>query len=72
MSVDDLARVDPGSFDVLSSDLFDTILLRDRSLQRQRFAEAMAAPARALGVDPAALARLRALLHASEYRALSV
>jgi FMN phosphatase YigB (HAD superfamily) len=72
MSIDHLKRVDLDSFDLVSSDVFDTVLLRDASLQRERFAEAVAGPARAAGASVEALARARSLLHDCGYRALAV
>src|SRR5277367_3094554 len=39
MSIKDLESLDPDTFDLLSVDVFDTVLLRDLSGQSERFAE---------------------------------
>lgn len=55
-----------------SSDLFDTVLLRDSTTETERFALAARRAARPLGVDPAALARLRWTCHDNAYRAVAL
>ena len=77
MSLRRLASVAPDSFDVLSVDLFDTLLLRDYSLQRVRFAEIsvlIAAKLRALGHDIPASALLagRQEVHKRSYAAVAL
>lgn len=57
---------------VLSSDLFDTVLLRDHSTESGRFAHAARRAAPLLGVDPATLARLRWSCHDNAYRAVAM
>ncbi|WP_375432500.1 HAD family hydrolase [uncultured Friedmanniella sp.] len=63
---------DPVRCDLLSSDLFDTVLLRDRSTETARFAEAARRAAPLIGVDPDALVPLRWTTQASVYRAVAV
>lgn len=57
---------------VLSSDLFDTVLLRDHTTETDRFARAGRRAAPLLGVDPAVLARLRWSSHDAAYRAITM
>ncbi len=65
------------AYDVLSVDVFDTLLLRDASSQRERFAEvartlAELLRARGCTVDAATLLALRRQAHASAYDAVSI
>ena len=73
MSLSALAEaIDTSDHDMLSTDLFDTVLLRDRSIQSDRFATACRRAAPRLGVDPLALARLRWTFHDNAYRAVAM
>ncbi len=58
-------------YDIVSTDLFDTLLLRDLSSERSRFDEAASKAARRLGVDPGRLSALRRSFHAIAYKAVS-
>ena len=58
--------------DVVSTDIFDTILLRDASRQQQRFFETAVAASAILSVDAMVLADLRQDMHDNAYRAVSV
>jgi FMN phosphatase YigB (HAD superfamily) len=78
MSLSELAAIDLNDFDLVSTDVFDTILLRDFSSQTQRFAE-IAERVRGLvgqsgreAIAADTLAHLRLLLHGSAYRAVAV
>src|SRR5690348_3780451 len=57
---------------VLSTDLFDTVLLRDRTTESRRLALAARRAATRLGADPAVLTRLRWSFHDSAYRAVAM
>jgi FMN phosphatase YigB (HAD superfamily) len=57
---------------LLCTDLFDTVLLRDRSTESQRLAAACRRAAPHLGVDPHVLTRLRWSFHDSAYRAVAM
>lgn len=57
---------------LLSTDLFDTVLLRDRTTESERFALAARRAARHLGVDPSVVARLRWSFHDNAYRAVAM
>ena len=73
MSLSALAEaVEQGAHDLLSTDVFDTVLLRDHTTERDRFAAACRRAAPRLGVDPATLTRLRRTFHASAYRAVAM
>ena len=63
---------DPSRCDLLSSDLFDTVLLRDSSTETARFAEVGRRAAPLTGVDANALVSLRWTTQASVYRAVAV
>ncbi|WP_375422738.1 HAD family hydrolase [uncultured Friedmanniella sp.] len=65
-----LAR--PATCDLVSSDLFDTVLLRDRSTETVRLAEASRRAAPLLGLDPDAVVSLRWTMQTSVYRAVAV
>lgn len=72
MRLDELLRIARSpSIRVVSTDVFDTLLLRDASRQRHRFAEAAVAAAQAVGADPRSLAALRIGLHRDAYRAVA-
>lgn len=58
-------------YDILSTDLFDTVLLRDHTTESQRLAISCHRAARSLGVDPTVVVRLRWDLHGAAYRAVS-
>jgi FMN phosphatase YigB (HAD superfamily) len=77
MSLARLRSVAQESFDVLSLDVFDTLLLRDASSQRERFAEVAVVLAgllreRACEVDARTLFALRRRTHALAYEAVSL
>lgn len=57
---------------VVSSDLFDTVLLRDHTTETQRFADVGREVGRRLGLDQDTLVSLRWTLHASGYRAVAL
>ena len=61
-----------GSFDLVSTDLFDTILLRDHSTESVRLQAACVRSAQRLGVPAAALTRLRWDAHTMAYRAVAI
>jgi FMN phosphatase YigB (HAD superfamily) len=57
---------------LLCTDLFDTVLLRDRTTESQRFAEVGRRAAPRIGVDARVLTRLRWSFHDSAYRAVAM
>lgn len=57
---------------LLSTDLFDTVLLRDHSTESDRLAVACRRAASRLGVEPAALTRLRWSFQDNAYRAVAM
>ena len=59
-------------YDLLSTDLFDTVILRDHTIESDRLAIACRRSAARLGVDPSALTRLRWSLQHTAYRAVSI
>lgn len=59
-------------FDLLSTDIFDTVLLRDSTTESERFAMAARRSARLLDIDPDVLIRLRWQMHDNAYRAVAV
>jgi FMN phosphatase YigB (HAD superfamily) len=59
-------------YDLLSTDLFDTVLLRDHTIESGRLAIACRRSAARLGVDPSALTRLRWSLQPTAYRAVAI
>ena len=81
MSLLELEATDPETFDLLSVDIFDTLMLRDLSGQTERFAEISAVAAKFLAdrapadcartVSARPLGRLRLALHDQSYRAVS-
>lgn len=77
MSIAKLGSIDLSSFDLISVDVFDTILLRDGSSQRARFAETADLVAMRLSedgkrVDPDLLYRMRCRTHDLAYRAVAL
>ncbi len=68
-----LARaVDLSPYDLVSTDLFDTILLRDSTTESGRLALACRRAAPLLGVDATVLTRLRWDAHDNAYRAVAI
>lgn len=57
---------------LLSTDVFDTVLLRDGTTETQRFAIAATRVARRVGVDSVAMRRLRWDSHDAAYRAVAL
>lgn len=57
---------------VLSTDVFDTVLLRDRTTETERLGLAARRAARRLGVDEYAMRRLRWDAHDAAYRAVAL
>ncbi len=57
---------------LLSTDLFDTVLLRDHTIESDRLALACKRAAPRMGVDPVALTRVRWLFQDSAYRAVAM
>jgi predicted HAD superfamily hydrolase len=73
MSLATLAEViDASEHRVLSTDLFDTVLLRDHSTESVRLASACRRAARVLDVDPTVLTALRWSFQESAYRAVAI
>ncbi|SDN55434.1 HAD family hydrolase [Geodermatophilus sp. DSM 45219] len=60
----------PGT--VISTDLFNTVLLRDHTTETRRLAAAGRRAARRLGLDPAVVVELRWTCHDSAYRAVGI
>ncbi len=61
-----------GDHDLVSTDLFDTVLLRDHTIESDRLAIACRRAARRVQVDPAVLTRLRWSCHHVAYRAVAM
>ena len=59
-------------YTMLSTDLFDTVLLRDHTTESERLDMACRRGAPRVGVDPEALARMRWSFHDSAYRAVAM
>jgi FMN phosphatase YigB (HAD superfamily) len=59
-------------YDLVSTDIFDTVLLRDHTIGAQRLAEVCRRVGPLLGVDSDVLTRLRWSLHSSAYRAVAI
>ncbi|RZU34086.1 HAD family hydrolase [Blastococcus saxobsidens] len=57
---------------VVSTDLFDTVLLRDHTTETQRLAKAARRAGVLLGVDPDVVVKLRWTCHDSAYRAVAM
>ena len=57
---------------LLSTDLFDTVLLRDHTIESDRLAIACRRAAPRLGADPDVLTRLRWSFHDNAYRAVAM
>lgn len=73
MSLCDVADAISGAdHSTISTDVFDTLLLRDHSVQRERFAAACVRAAPILGVDASSLLTLRRTFHQSAYRAVAM
>ncbi len=75
LSLGQLRAIDHRTFDLVSVDMFDTLLLRDYSTQRGRFQDVARHLAGELGrrgysVDAATLLKLRCLVHDLAYRAV--
>ena len=66
-----LGQLDPSTFDVVSTDLFDTVLMRDLSLEDRRFDEAAHDAAGRLGLHPERLSALRRSFHRIAYNAVA-
>jgi FMN phosphatase YigB (HAD superfamily) len=66
-----LSQLDAGAIDVLSSDLFDTVLLRDLSTEAERLDEAARTAAALIGASPTGLSALRRSLHSMAYAAVA-
>lgn len=58
-------------YDVISTDLFDTLLIRDFSSERLRFEEAAHKAAKRVGVDPGRLSALRRSFHRLAYKVVA-
>ncbi len=77
MSLAQLRSIDPGSFDLVSVDVFDTILLRHQGTEQGRFREVASVLADSLqahgyAVDAATLLGVRRRVHRLSYRAVSM
>lgn len=73
MSLSALSKaIETSAHELLSTDLFDTVLLRDHSTENYRLAIACQRAASHLGVDPAALTRLRWSFHDHAYQAVAM
>lgn len=73
MSLSELATLaERPSVQLISTDLFDTILLRDDSTQTGRLAEACKRSASSLGLDVGIVRRLRWWLQDDAYRAVAI
>jgi HAD superfamily hydrolase (TIGR01549 family) len=57
---------------LVSTDVFDTVLLRDHTIESSRLAISSRQSARALGLDPRVLTRLRWRLRVDSYRAVTL
>lgn len=64
--------LDSPARNVLSTDLFDTVLLRDHTIESDRLAIACRRSAAQLDVNPEALTRLRWSFHDNAYRAVAM
>lgn len=64
--------INPSSYDLVSTDIFDTILLRDLSLEMARLDEAACLAAIRLDLDPRRVSAMRQLLHRTAYMAVAV
>lgn len=73
MSLSKLAEViDADRYSLVSTDLFDTVLLRDHSTESARLAEVGRRVSARLEVDRDVVTRLRWHLHANAYRAVAL
>ena len=59
-------------YELVSTDLFDTVLLRDHTIESDRLAMACRRVAASLEIDSAAMTRLRWSLQRSAYRAVAI
>lgn len=59
-------------YDLVSTDLFDTVLLRDRTIEAERLAEVCRLVGPLLGVDSDVLTRLRWSLQSTAYTAVAI
>jgi len=59
-------------YDVVSTDLFDTVLLRDHTIEAERLTQVCRRVGPVLGVDSDVLTRLRWSLQSSAYRAVAI
>lgn len=67
-----IEQVDSTSYDLVSTDLFDTLLLRDLSLEVTRLNEAACLAARRLSLNPRVISAMRQSLHRTAYMAVAV
>jgi len=77
LSLAQFSSIDPKSFDLISVDLFDTLLLRDYSVQRSRFLEVAKTLSKTLQASgcqfsSGTLLGLRRRIHQVAYQAVSV
>ena len=73
MSLTALAKaIHSGSYELVSTDLFDTVLLRDHSIESERLAVACRRVAPLIGVDAGVLTHLRWSLQRDAYRAVAI
>lgn len=61
-----------GCYELVSTDLFDTVLLRDHTIESERLAVACRRVAPLIGVDPGVLTRLRWSLQRDAYRSVAI
>ena len=64
-------RVDIASYDVISTDLFDTVLMRDLSTEEGRLDEAARGAAEKLCLDSICMSALRRSFHSIAYKAVA-
>ncbi len=64
--------IESSLYDLISTDLFDTILLRDSTIESDRLAWACRRAAPKLGVDPILLTRLRWDVQDNAYRSVAI
>jgi beta-phosphoglucomutase-like phosphatase (HAD superfamily) len=68
---DHVDRIDLGSYDIVSTDLFDTVLMRDLSTEDSRLDEAARGAALKLHLDPISMSALRRSFHSIAYKAVA-
>ncbi len=66
-----LDRIDPDTYDLVSTDLFDTVLMRDLSLEETRLDEAARLAAARLDLNPDRVSALRRSFHRIAYMAVA-